>query len=217
MGTRSTTALGLCLTLWPCAGCAGYLDPRDFQSTPAEGPAKGEPVHVVRTAHGAGGELSARWSVLLYPDGHAVREGRAEEFYPDGRTAALRHYRAGEPVGEWKTWYPDGTLRSSYEFVPGRSTPMRFFHPSGELSAEGPATMGLRDGHWTFWYPGGGVRQEGAYRSGLRTGLWTLRWPGGALRSRGYYRADRRVGEWKHWSEVDGVTESDWTPPQPEE
>lgn len=195
--------------------CAQLVDEDDlYQPAPEVGPGV-QPAREVRTSRHPSGELAARWTVLLYPDGRVVKDGREERFHPDGTRAVLQHFRERRQVGEWRRWYPDGSPRSSYEFVPGTATLMRFFHPGGVPSAEGMATQGLREGAWTFWSEDGTVEQTGPYVAGTKEGVWTLRWPSGGLRSRGWCLANDRVGEWRHWPEEPPTPESDWTPPDP--
>lgn len=198
------------------AACAQYVDGDDFLLPPPEVDLEAPPTREVRTSRHPSGELAARWTVLVYPDGRVVKDGREERFHEDGTRAVLQHFRENRQVGEWCRWYPDGSPRSSYEFVPTVATPMRFHHPGGAPSAGGLAVEGLRTGDWTFWSEDGVVVQTGAYVEGAKEGIWTLRWPTGGLRSRGWYLGDERVGEWKHWPEEPATLESDWTPPAPE-
>ena len=195
--------------------CAGRLREGDFYLPPPQVDAQAAPQREVRTSRHPSGELAARWTVLVHPDGRVVKDGREERFHPDGTPAVLQHYRERRQVGEWRRWYPDGSPRSTYEFVPGVATPMRFFHPGGVPSAEGLAVDGLREGEWTFWDASGVVTQAGPYVGGAKEGLWTLRWPSGGLRSRGLYRGSARVGEWRHWPAEPPTLESDWMPSEP--
>lgn len=213
---RLSMLLLLLLLLVLVPACAGHLDPDDYRlpGPDPESPDEG-PTREVRTSvHPETGQVVARWTVRTTADGRSLKDGREQRFHPDGARRALRHFRRGRPTGEWRSWYPDGTLRSEYAFD-DRPTPMRFYHPSGAPSAAGPAVDGVREGRWTFWYPDGRVRKEGAYRDGERHGLWTLYHPGGGLRSRGVYREDRRVGEWRHWKALPPTRESEWRPEEP--
>lgn len=209
-------ALLLYLQALLAVSCAGRLDPAVFLLPPPELDPGDPPVRTVRTTrHPETGGIAARWVVLTFIDGRVVRDGREERFHPDGTPSALRHFEAGTPVGEWRQWHVDGTLRSTYEYVAGEATPMSFFHPDGRISARGMAVAGAREGEWMFWYPGGGLRQSGRYVGGLREGAWTIRWPCGGLRSRGRFTADARVGEWKHWPDQPPTAESAWQPDAP--
>ena len=203
----ATALLGL-------VGCAGHLDSDDFYLPTPDIDPEEDPVHALRrSTDPQTGEVVATWAVLRYPDGRVIKDGQERRFYPDGAPRSRRDFRLGEPEGEWTTWYPDGALRSEYTFT-GTPSAMKFFHPSGRLSALGMARDGVRQGPWTFWFPDGALRQQGAYVAGKREGVWTLRHEGGALRSRGHFLDDERVGEWKHWDAIPPVTESDWQPPE---
>lgn len=177
----------------------GCLLQRAGPEVPARGVAAPPPEHQVRrTVDKHTKQVLSERVVAVEPDGRTVKDGLQRTWYPDGSPRSERRFAAGEPAGVWRSWYQNGVLEQEYEFS-DEPTTMRYYHPDGALSAEGPARRGVREGEWSYWYPSGVLRQRGGYLGGLREGEWTLFYENGGLRSRGPYRADERVGTWRHW------------------
>lgn len=138
--------------------------------------------------------------VLLLPDGRHLKDGVERRWFPDGTLELERGWSAGEPAGWWRSWWPDGSPRSEYRFEPAQATTMRWWHPGGVLSSQGPARSGLREGSWRGWHPDGTLAFEGHYLAGRREGPWSTWHPDGSLGERGSYRADVRVGTWESYA-----------------
>lgn len=153
---------------------------------------------------------------LVLWDGRSVLHGVERAWYANGRPRHERGFDHGEPRGWWRTWYEDGTLRSENEIVPDAATPMRWWHPNGQLSSEGMARNSLREGAWRGWHPDGSLAYEGDYRGGVRHGPWTFWHPGGERAEAGEYRDGARIGEWQAWPapEVPGSSATRGEPPE---
>lgn len=168
-----------------------------------------------RTAH-PGGATRRELTLLVWPDGHSERDGPEREFHPDGSPAAERVFVHGVPTGLWRTWYPDGTLRSEVDFGSPDSSALlvnRFWHANARLAAEGKARAGVREGPWSFWSEVGSLQSEGGYRAGRRDGPWILYDAAGRKQAQGQYALGERVGPWILW-DVNG--EPHTSPPAPE-
>jgi hypothetical protein len=135
-------------------------------------------------------------AVLLYPDGHSVKDGLERSWTPEGKLEFERGWRAGEPDGLWRTWWPDGSPRFEYRYG-GEPDLMRWWHASGALSSWGPARNGMREGAWRGRHPSGAPAFEGAFEAGQRAGAWTFWHPDGSLAERGAYAGGARVGTWE--------------------
>ncbi|MEM9382180.1 MAG: hypothetical protein AAGB93_19650 [Planctomycetota bacterium] len=136
-------------------------------------------------------------SYLDMPDGVRLHHGYHRTWYPDGTPETLRCYREGDEVGVWWSWWRNGALRSTYEFVPGVDTPMVWWHPNGLLQSEGMARDGVRTGRWRYWHENGELESEGDFVGGRRAGHWTLYDENGEWTERGRFQAGRRVGDWE--------------------
>ena len=149
------------------------------------------------------GRLRAEWTVLILPGGTVVKHGKETIFFPDGRPEIEREFFEGEPSGRWRTWYTGGQIRSDAWFD-DQLKPMSWWYEDGQLSSEGTARTGVKEGRWRFWYPSGILREEGAFRAGKRHGRWSYWYEDGTLAERGDYQADTRVGYWDHPAEGQG-------------
>ncbi|MCP3916958.1 MAG: hypothetical protein GY711_15525 [bacterium] len=185
------------IALLVCAAC--HSAPRGV-IVPAPAADADPEVRTFTTRDPDSGTVVRRWTVLVHPDGRRERQGVDERWWPDGTQRARRRFEDDRPVGEWRTWHADGTLRSEYRYpVPSGTSTMAFYHPGGAKSAAGPALDGVREGQWTYWYPSGTVRQKGPYEKGRKRGAWVLYHPSGSLEARGRFEDDRRVGKWELW------------------
>lgn len=144
------------------------------------------------------GDVLEQRPVRIYPDGGVERHGMQTRYYAGGGLESERSFAAGEPVGRWRSWYPDGQLRSDFT-ITDEPSPMVFYHPNGQISATGMAVRGVRDGLWTFWHENGVKAKEGRFVGGGREGLWTFWYANGGLEARGLYHSDERAGEWELW------------------
>lgn len=157
-------------------------------------------VTYARTYHPETGKLALERRIELYPDGRIVRDGLEREWYADGTPRTERGYRHGEPVGTWRTFFPDGAVESEVVMHAGEPGVMSWWYASGALAARGRALLGVKDGAWTHWHENGNPAEEGLYRSGLREGVWRMWWEDGTPRAEGMYAAGLAVGEWLRWS-----------------
>jgi hypothetical protein len=167
-------------------------------------PAPPASTHETRRRSRPDGRVEREVVLLLRPDGRVERDGVEREFHADGRLAAERSFARDVATGLWRTWYPDGSLRSEVDFGPPGSCetrPSRHWHPGGQLSAAGTTRAGVREGPWTHYSPEGALRAAGAYRNGLRDGPWVLYDAHGRKQAEGSYSGGVRVGSWTSWDE----------------
>lgn len=189
MNGRSSLAVVLLATT---AGCLVYTSGPEFPEEPSEH-------RVVRTALGEGRRRETTFEVA--PDGRQVRDGAERELGADGTLLAERRFRAGRPIGTWRTWFPDGSLRSEVELGDGASLGWhRHWHPGTILAAEGQARGEVREGPWRFWDALGNLADAGPFLDGRRHGDWT-HWRDGRKVAAGRYERGVRVGRWTLWDE----------------
>ncbi|MFT7486825.1 MAG: antitoxin component YwqK of YwqJK toxin-antitoxin module [Candidatus Paceibacteria bacterium] len=145
------------------------------------------------------GTLVHSWSIVVYPDGHTLKQGKEQRWYPSGARLSEANFHEGELVGEFRRWHANGQLLASSTLDAGRLCPMKFWHADGTLSAEGLSRQGTREGYWRFWYESGDLREEGGFVSGQRSGLWSLFHEDGSLEATGRFQDGQRVGPWQHF------------------
>lgn len=196
---RRAAIAGVCLAL---ASCAPDFVPASkmLADTPAEKRREREPVLERRRSFFDNDETRLRreWHVLIEPGNRSIAQGKDTSWYADGKLEYERDFDHGEPTGVWRAWHKNGNPRSEATFGTSERAPMRWWHENGQLSAEGAARNGHKDGPWTTWYPDGTKSSEGAYLDGLREGKWTFWNEDGSLKERGEFRGGERVGAWEH-------------------
>jgi hypothetical protein len=133
-----------------------------------------EPVHERRRIFFDAEHTRVRreWNVLILADSSTVADGRDAQYYPDGKLEYEREYARGEPVGLWRSWWPNGAPRMEATYGTQEPQPMRWWHENGQLSSEGFARNGIKEGPWAFWHANGVKSAEGVYAGGRRDATW---------------------------------------------
>ncbi len=167
-------------------------------------PATREPVAERRRSFfdAAREHLKREWGVLILADNTLVPHGRDAGFSADGKPLYEREYDHGKASGRWRTWWPNGKPRMEATYGASEPQPMRWWFESGQLSSEGPAIDGVKNGEWTFFHENGAKASQGNYSAGAREGEWSFWNEDGSLTERGEFRNDARVGEWTHAAKV---------------
>jgi hypothetical protein len=133
------------------------------------------------------------WSYEVLPNGAQRPHGRDVQNYSDGTREYEREFAHGEPTGRWRSWWPDGKPRMEAEYGTKDAQPMRWWHATGELEAEGLALHGVKSGPWRHFRADGTLEAEGEYAAGQRSGPWNLYDERGELAERVEYRRGVRV------------------------
>ena len=191
-------------TLLVCAALAALAscEPRFEQaSRMIAGPEPREPVLDRRRTYYLNDTSRPRLEsqVLVFFDGSVLRHGLEREWSESGTLVAEREFARGEPAGRWRTWFPSGRPRSESAFGPEPAT-WSWWYESGQLSSQGPALGGVKQGRWTAWHENGVESSEGDYSAGKREGEWSFWNEEGSLLERGEFRADVKVGRWQSGS-----------------
>lgn len=183
-------------------GCASRV-PRPLSPAPEPEAGNGVPEFEARTeVDPETGAVVREWTEYRTEKGFLQRHGKEIRRWPDGSLRAERVFAFGEPVGHSREWYEDGTPRLDVTFAgPEVDASMLFWHPNGQLSAEGVGRDSVRTGPWTFYYENGQKSKQGEYVDGQRAGQWTLWYPNGGLEARGILEGNERVGNWQLWPE----------------
>lgn len=137
--------------------------------------------------------LRREWSYEVLANGVQRPHGRDVQNYSDGTREYEREFLHGEPTGRWRSWWPDGKPRMEAEYGTKEPRPMRWWHATGELEAEGLALNGVKTGPWRHQRADGTLEAEGEYVAGQRAGNWTLYDERGQLGERVEFRRGVRV------------------------
>ena len=97
------------------------------------------------------------------------------------------------PCGAWRAFWVNGRPKMEAEYGASEPRPMRWWHENGQLSSEGLASNGLKEGEWTFWHDNGAKLSTGRYVGGRREGTWLFWTATGAPLEALEFRGDVRV------------------------
>lgn len=197
MARRAELALLVLVALASCG--PGW---RDLSRSVAEPPPATEERRDVRRTYWdrAATRPKTETGWLRRRDGTSVKDGVERSWYEHGQLEFERHWRRDEPFGLWRTWFEDGVQRFEHDYVPGETTPMTWWHPSGAISSTGPARAGVREGTWRGDHPGGEPAFEGRFVANRRDGFWIFWYPDGSVETSGNYSQGQRVGVWENYA-----------------
>lgn len=101
---------------------------------------------------------------------NAIRIGKWEHFFEDGKLAAEEFYTNGVMTGTWKSWYSDGSVQYVIDFSTGKAI---IYHQNGKVASEGKMLPGMiQDGYWITNHSNGNRNVEGSYVNGQKNGDW---------------------------------------------
>lgn len=154
-------------------------------------------------------------------------QGNWKSYYRPGQLLDSGRMQRGIPDGEWKTWYPDGTIRSIRNYhaeklayvkneiqrKDGRSS---FFPLTTIAKKNMAAARHLMTASYSYHALDGSqslnslekrVEQNASqdtylapFSECLHHGLYMNFFPGGAVKDSGYYRNGVRDGLWREWN-----------------
>lgn len=85
----------------------------------------------------------------------------------------LSTIKDGKLNGEWKEFYPDGTLKSLVhykdDYMYGHC---ERYYENGQKMEEGEYEHCKETGMWIYWYENGNKKEEGSYEDAKKVGLW---------------------------------------------
>ena len=138
-------------------------------------------------------------------------------------------FKDGHPVGEFKRFNRDNTLRSLLVFSDdGRTADATFYHPNGYIASKGRYVNQQKEGTWKFYsgqkegylicqegysknmkngssvkyYPGDVIAEKMYYVNDIKNGEWTQFHPNGAMSLKSYYLSDKINGKFDVWYET---------------
>jgi antitoxin component YwqK of YwqJK toxin-antitoxin module len=147
------------------------------------------------------GKLKERFAYSLDAENREVREGRDEEFYPNGGKKGEITWQNGKENGPVIYYYPDG--RKSYEanYKEGKKHGYAtVWHPNGQKQWQTVFREGLTHGLWREWYSDGKKKFEANYVEGKLDGLATWWYENGRMwQERNYQDGALVKGSVREW------------------
>jgi len=142
-----------------------------------------------------------------------LRKGRTtlKAYDAEGRLHSAGDVENGNLVGEWKIYYPDGTLREVEHYGPAgvRTGLNEVYYASGQLRLRHSYDeKGQASGYFEQYYPDGQLQQTGYELNGQNEGQWQGYYPNGQLsQSRQMFR-DELSGETRSYTPAGQLTEA---------
>lgn len=116
-----------------------------------------------------------------------VFNGKAVEYYEDGRLKLWMSVKDGLPDGRWQEWYTNGKLRFD----------------SNWKEAKG-------HGLWHYYHENGVLRQEEFYSLDVAQGIFRDYYNNGQLKTISTWRDGKRIGEKKFYSDTGLLIKSEF-------
>lgn len=131
------------------------------------------------------GRKQGEW-ILKKPDGTLIYEGR---FVDD------------QPVGWFKRYYSDGTLKAEMLHRSPDEVYAKLYYEGRQpvLMAEGKYLAQEKDSVWLSYDPSGRLKSLDTYRSGIQEGRAVVYHENGAVSEETTYRNGERHGDWKQY------------------
>ncbi|MFV0290187.1 MAG: toxin-antitoxin system YwqK family antitoxin [Mangrovibacterium sp.] len=121
-------------------------------------------------------------------DSKGLKQGYWEKSTPDGKPIYKGEFKNDKPVGNWKRYHQNGTLRAQLNYYENTdSCQVVLFNNSGKKIAEGIYINEKREGKWTFFRNMIKISEE-YYVSGEKTGLSRSFYDTGELMSESNYQ-----------------------------
>jgi uncharacterized protein len=99
------------------------------------------------------------------------RDGSFTEYSITGDIITQGQYSDGEKNGEWK--YKSGDNTEEGKYILGLKDGLwKTYYPEGKIKSKGSYVQGNPDGSQTYFYIDGRVREEQFYQSGIREKTW---------------------------------------------
>ncbi len=158
----------------------------------------------------------------LVKDGNGV----ITSYYENGNIESKGNLSNGKSVGEWRYWYPEGTLKESGNFKDDTYLIKNFWdkdgkqiiengngdylvkYDNGVVATKGAYVNGLKNGNWIYRYESDQLAQESYFEFGVAQGDIKNYFPNGALQIEGKYENNLEHGLWR-WYFEGGQTESE--------
>jgi antitoxin component YwqK of YwqJK toxin-antitoxin module len=166
-------------------------------------------------------------------DSKGRKQGHWIKKYPDQSLLYDGYFKDDHPIGEFKRYYEDKTLKSVLIFSSnGKEADALLYHPNGNLASKGRYVNQKKEGKWQFFssmikgylisediysgnirnglsvkfYPDSTIAEKIRYVNNIRQGEWTRYYPGGSILLKSNYLNDKIDGKFETWSE-DGKPE----------
>ena len=161
-------------------------------------------------------------------DSRGRKQGHWIKRYPDQTILYEGYFKDDHPVGEFRRYYEDKTIKSVLQYSNnGKEASAVLYHPNGNIASKGKYVNQKKEGKWQFFsavtkgylisediysgdlrngpsvrfYPDSTVAERLIYVNDIRQGEWTRYYPNGSILLKSNYLNDRINGKFETWSE----------------
>ncbi len=161
-------------------------------------------------------------------DQNGMKQGLWIKTYPDKSILYEGFFKDDNPVGEFKRYYENSTLKSLLIFDDnGKEADATIYHPNGYIASKGKFINQLKEGKWQFFsaifkeyliseefysgnirnglsikfYPDSTVAEIVTYINGVKQGEWIQYYPNGAVCLKSKYNKGKVDGKFEVWFE----------------
>jgi antitoxin component YwqK of YwqJK toxin-antitoxin module len=131
-------------------------------------------------------------------DSEGRKQGHWMKKYPNGNTLYDGFFKNDKPIGEFKRYYEDNTLKSLLVFSKdGSDAKATLYYPNGLTASIGKYVNQVKEGRWQFFSPTtkGLLISEEEYSGNKKNGIAVKYYPDGKAAEKIYYKNDVRQGE----------------------
>jgi antitoxin component YwqK of YwqJK toxin-antitoxin module len=132
-------------------------------------------------------------------DSKGMKQGHWIKKYPNGSVLYDGVFKDDHPVGEFKRFNENNTLKSVLIYSnDGKEATATVYHPNGYVSSKGKYINQQKEGKWQFFssYTEGYLICEEIYLKNLKNGLSLKFYPDSTVAERINYINDVKQGEW---------------------
>jgi antitoxin component YwqK of YwqJK toxin-antitoxin module len=142
---------------------------------------------------------AASYAQTNVTDATGKKQGTWTKKYPNGNILYQGTFKDDKPIGEFKRFYDDGTLKSLLVYdADGNTAIAIFYHPDGKKAAEGKYISQKKEGTWKYYSATTAdyMISEENYTADKREGLSRKFYNTGAVAEVLTYHGDLKEGEW---------------------
>ena len=129
--------------------------------------------------------------------------GRKHGYWINHENGALNYegrFSHGKPVGEFKHYYPDGSLQALIFHRPDEVSTAEIHYPEGGgVMARGNYVNQKRDSVWNFYGENGDITSRESYLRGEKHGVSTVFFSDGSVSEEVTYKNNVKNGPWKQY------------------
>lgn len=139
--------------------------------------------------------------LLLAAQPVAPKQGYVKKTGPDGKRLYEGEFKDDKPVGRFKYYYPNDSVRAIMDFRNGGTASFaRLFHMNGKRMAIGKyINKETKDSTWTYFDEAGVLISRDNYKNGKKEGICYVYLPDGKIAEERHYKNGLQNGEFKEF------------------